>query len=195
MSFGSGLPFGRTLVRAIAGASVGVAAWTLTEYATHRWVLHGPFGQGRLSRIPVGNIHRNHHRDPEHTVAWARAGANLAMAGVGAGAARALTAAIPALPAAAATTAGMAWSAGYTVYDIAHHRMHHRAPTTERGVRLRQRHFRHHFGAPRGNLGVTNGIWDRVLGTEVLAAPVRIPAKFAPEWLDDLGPDFTAAHG
>lgn len=175
---------------AAAGAMAGGLTWSFTEYATHRWALHGPFGHGALSRVPIGSIHRNHHRDPNHTVTLARAGAHVAMAGVGAAAARMIMTAAPSVPTALAVAAGAAWSAGYSAYDIVHHRLHHREPTTARGVRLRQRHFRHHFGGPRGNLGVTTGLWDRVFGTEIVDRPVTVTERFAPPWLDTLGPRF-----
>ena len=189
------------------GLVAGAAAWTFTEYATHRWVLHGPFGKSGaanrpatgstakrvLARIPVGGIHQSHHRDPNWSVLWGRAGGHVAMAATGAAGSRALLAAAPSLPAAAVIAAGVAWSAGYSTYDIVHHRLHHRAPTTALGVRMRQRHFRHHFAGARTNLGVTTAVWDRLLGTEAPSRPVRIPSATAPPWLDRLGGDFSSA--
>lgn len=180
------------------GLAAGVTAWTFTEYAIHRWVLHGPFGKGaqrdsRLSRIPLGSIHHNHHRDPNWSVLWGRAAGHLTMAATGALGARAALAVAPGLPTAAVAAAGAAWSAGYSTYDIVHHALHHRAPRTQLGVRMRQRHFRHHFAGARTNLGVTTGVWDRLLGTEAELRPIRIPSATAPTWLDQLGSDFSSA--
>lgn len=178
-----------------AGAAVGALAWTATEYAAHRWVLHGPFGQGRLSRIPVGAIHRNHHRDTTHTVPVARIGGHLAIAGVAAGFARFAVTGLRVSNPASAIAACAAWSAGYSTYDIVHHRLHHTVPRTAAGIRRRQRHFRHHFGAPKGNLGVTMNWWDRVFDTEVADRKVTVPSAMAPNWIDELGPRFAAANG
>ena len=174
----------------VTGAAVGALAWTATEYSTHRWVLHGPFSNGTLSRIPIGSLHRTHHAKPEHTVPLARVAANL---GVFSAAAIAASAASAAVPAAAAWAGCLSFGAGYSTYDIVHHRLHHRPPTNALGLRMRQRHFRHHFGTPKRNLGVTHGFWDRLANTEAAHGPVRVPSKLAPSWLDQLGPDFVAA--
>lgn len=170
---------------AILGAGVGVVVWTATEYASHRWILHGPFGKGQngpLSHVPLGELHRDHHREPLATVLAARLAGHGAIAGVGAAGAVALAAVAP-RPFALA--AGAAWTAGYSSYEVSHWLAHHRAPRTRQGVRLRRRHFRHHFGAPRSNLGITMSWWDRVLGTEAEGAPARVPVRHAPLWLLD----------
>lgn len=177
------------------GLAAGVTAWSFTEYATHRWVLHGPFGKhargdGLLSRIPLGGIHHNHHQDPNWSVLWGRAAGHAAIAATGAIGARVALALAPGLPTTAVTAAAAAWSAGYSTYDIVHHRLHHREPTTSLGVQMRQRHFRHHFAGARTNLGVTTGVWDRLLGTEAEVRPIRIPSAAAPTWLAQLGDDF-----
>ncbi len=178
------------------GVAGGAIAWTLTEYAVHRWLLHGPFGQrsergGLVGRIPIGGIHRNHHRDPNWSVVWGRAAGHLAMAATGAAGTRVALAIAPRLPTVLTVAAGATWSAGYSTYDIVHHHLHHRAPRTRLGVHMRQRHFRHHFAGARTNLGVTTGIWDRLFGTEADPRPVRLPAATAPWWLDALGDEFS----
>ena len=181
----------------VAGLAAGAAAWTLTEYATHRWLLHGPFGKsaqrgGLLSRIPIGGIHHNHHRDPNWSVLWGRAAGHVAIAAVGGAGARLALAAAPSLPTAGVAAAASAWSAGYSTYDIVHHHLHHRPPRTALGVRMRQRHFRHHFAGARTNLGVTTAVWDRLFGTEAEPRPVRIPSAAAPSWIEQLGGEFTS---
>lgn len=182
----------RSVPAAVTGVATGAAAWSVTEYTVHRWVLHGPFGKGRLSKVPIGGIHRHHHGDPDHTVLLGRAAGHAAMAAVGTAAGAALA---RWLPRAFAFALSMTWSAGYSTYDILHWRAHHRPPTSSFGRRLRQRHFRHHFGAPLGNLGVTMSWWDTAFGTEVAERPVTVPRRFAPDWLDELGPEFVAATG
>ena len=180
---------GPTLALGMLG---GAAAWSITEYAVHRWVLHGPFGKGRLRKIPIGTVHRTHHRLPDRTVLAARVAGHTAMAIAGVAAGSGLTRIMNPLVARSAATV---WSAGYSTYDIVHWRLHHRPPTSLRGVELRQRHFRHHFGAPRRNLGVLTSFWDRALGTEDASGRVRVPTSHAPNWLDYLGPDFVIGNG
>lgn len=154
---------GRSLALAVIGAGAGAMAWTATEYGMHRWVLHGPFGKGRLSRVPLGAIHRNHHRDPVYTSLAGRTAGHLAIAGIAAAAAAGLGSAVqPVL----ARSMAAAWAAGYSTYELTHWNAHHRPARTAWGEQLRARHMRHHAGAPASNLGVTMNWWDRLLDTE-----------------------------
>lgn len=183
------MPTRSTVTQLCVGAAVGATTWSATEYAVHRWVLHGPFGRGRLSKVPIGGLHRQHHADPDHTVGAARLAGHGAMLAVGATAATALSGVLPTV---LARSAALTWSSGYSVYDLVHHRLHHRAPSTSFGRRLRQRHFRHHFGAPGTNLGVTTAWLDRVFGTEAPSGPVRVSDRLAPDWLSELGDEFVS---
>lgn len=153
----------RSVTQALAGAVVGAFAWTATEYTAHRWVLHGPFGKGKLQHIPVGGLHRAHHRAPDETSLIARCAGHLAVAGLAAGASVGLSSIVPTL---AARSASTFFSLGYSSYEINHWNFHHRPARTAIGQRLRERHHQHHFGAPGSNLGVTMTFWDSLLGTE-----------------------------
>ena len=153
------------------GAVAGAIAWTATEYATHRWVLHGPFGKGRLKHLPLGGLHRAHHRAPDATSFAAplrrscgrrrRRCSSLDRPEHGS----------PLLLWPVQRAA--AFAAGYSTYEINHWNAHHRPARTQWGERVRERHHRHHFGAPASNLGVTIGFWDQVFGTE---APLQVAA-------------------
>lgn len=160
----------RSILHIALGTAVGAIAWTATEYGSHRWVLHGPFGKGRLRRLPLGGLHRAHHRDPLVTSLPARTAGHLGVASAAAVAALGLSAALPAV---VARSACAAFSLGYSTYEINHWNAHHRPARTKWGQRLRARHHRHHFGAPASNLGVTISFWDQVFGTE---APVEAAA-------------------
>ena len=163
----------RSFLGAALGAAFGAFTWTTTEYATHRWVLHGPFGTGRLKTLPLGGVHRAHHRNPLHTSLAARSAGHLAVAAGSAVGAVVLTSVAPT---AAARAAGTTFSLGYSTYEINHWNAHHRPARTQWGQRLRDRHHRHHHGAPGSNLGVTFGFWDRVLGTEAPCQPAATAA-------------------
>lgn len=154
----------------VLGAGAGALSWTLTEYTMHRWLLHGPLAKKQAGPIQVGSVHQAHHREPTATSLLGRSLGHLAIAGVGAAAAVGLSAAVPV---AAARSAGAAWSAGYSTYEITHWNSHHRPAKTAWGERLRERHMRHHYGAPGANLGVTMSFWDKLFGTE---APAKVPA-------------------
>lgn len=149
-----------TLALGSFGAAAGAASWSLTEYSTHRWVLHGPF---------KSRLHRAHHRDPMQTCLPARAGGHLAVAGATAATVLGLGALLPAA-ATVLNSAGAAFALGYSTYEISHWNMHHRAARTRWGQRMRERHDRHHFGAPARNHGVTSPFWDRVFDTEAASS-------------------------
>lgn len=168
----------RSNLHLVLGAAAGAFVWTAAEYASHRWVLHGPFGKGRLKHLALGGLHRAHHRAPLATSLTARAVGHVTVAGAAALASVGLGAIAPAALARSATAA---FSAGYSTYEISHWNMHHRPARTSRGEQLRVRHDRHHFGAPASNLGVTTNFWDRVFDTQ---APneetAMITAKVSP---------------
>lgn len=54
---------------------------------------------------------------------------------------------------------------GYMYYDLTHYYLHHFAPRTEYGRRLKKNHMLHHFKDPTRRFGVSNMVWDRVFGT------------------------------
>lgn len=182
-----------------AAGLAGLAVWSLTEYATHRASLH-PTSSSAWARLGVDRQHRAHHEDPLHTSRLARTAGYLTIGAVAAGAAPLLR---RKLPASVAHGLAAGWAVGYGIYDSLHWHAHHAAPRTAWGLRMRRRHFRHHFGGPQTNFGVTMSWWDQLLGTEANAAPARLAARRAPAWMtDDSGHlrkefvnDFVLVHG
>lgn len=156
----------RSLAAVGLGLIIGACTWTATEYAAHRWVLHGPFGKGRLAKVPLGGLHRAHHRDPECTSLPARTAGHVAVAASAAVVSVGLAGIAPAL---IARSAAAAFAGGYSTYEINHWNFHHRPARTARGQRMRDRHHQHHFGAPASNLGVTMTFWDHLFGTEAVS--------------------------
>lgn len=167
---------------AVATAAVpgGFAVWSLTEYLSHRFGMHTGAG-----RTPMAREHRLHHGQPQATAPKMRLGGYVAIAAVACVAAAGTTKLIGRRAAVAASTG---WFGGYAFYELTHWFSHHRAPRTTWGRRVRTRHLRHHFGAPRSNLGVTTSLWDRLAGTELDdEGPVRVPRRLAMNWLVDDG--------
>lgn len=128
---------------------VGAAAWTLIEYAVHRFVLHG--------LEPFQTWHAQHHERPT------------ALIGTPTLLSTALIASFVFLPTlwvagfwrASALTLGV--TAGYLAYSLLHHATHHwrsRAPWMTRRKRWHARH--HHMAAC---YGVSSSFWDRVFGS------------------------------
>lgn len=135
---------------AIAGT--GAIAWTLFEYAIHRFVLHG--------LRPFSDWHAEHHSRPMALIC----APTLVSA--------ALIFGVVLLPAllwigplrAGALTLGVL--AGYVAYSTMHHAAHHWRPSSRWARACKRRHALHHQHAGRGgHYGVTNGFWDRVFAT------------------------------
>ena len=160
--------------RALTGAALGGAAWTLAEYWLHRGPMHRSGG-----RDPMATEHRRHHVDPAATDPVARTAAVTAMAALG------WIATTPIRRRHARLGPGLAagWALGYGSYDRLHWNVHHRAPRRPDDAR-RLRHLDHHV-RPDRNFGVTTSWWDRCFGTYVEPERVRLPRRLAPSWLDD----------
>lgn len=127
--------------------------------------------------------HRRHHGQPAAT-SWKMRLAAYAGIAVTAGAAAFGVSRL--VGGGVAAGLGVGWFGGYAFYELSHWYAHHGRPRTSWGHRMRRRHFRHHFGAPRANLGVTTSVWDRLAGTEVVEdGPVRVPRRLAMSWLVD----------
>jgi sterol desaturase/sphingolipid hydroxylase (fatty acid hydroxylase superfamily) len=126
--------------------AIGIAAWTLYEYAVHRWLLHRVW----LFR----DLHSLHHAiqkdyiatHPAATVAlyvgfWLAFGANYSALAVG-------------------------FSVGYVVYSCMHSAFHHARIGADNPLfRLKRRHALHHAFDDK-NYGVSTSLWDRAFGTE-----------------------------
>jgi len=154
------------LTRVAIGVLGGAVAWTASEYAAHRWVLHGPLSKPS-AKVQLGSLHRAHHRDPECTSLVARAAGHIGVAAAAAVVSVGLSSFGSTVGSTVvARSAAAAFAGGYSTYEINHWNFHHRAARTARGERLRRRHHQHHFGAPASNLGVTMTFWDHLFGTE-----------------------------
>ena len=127
---------------ALALFALGLATWSLVEYAVHGWLSH-------RFRTPVGALHFEHHRDARRVftspTAW------VPLAGV----------AFLLLPAAFA----LGLTCGFLHYEYVHWRLHFRTPKSARERRLRAHHLAHHACDARAYYGVTTRFWDRVFGT------------------------------
>lgn len=118
---------------------LGIIAYSFTEYAVHRWILHGP----------MIKQHWEHHRDPvKHTqvplkilipalfTVWVLIG----------------------LPLMFGMLACWIWSGAF------HRKLHTGKPTSPWETKLLAHHNGHHRKVAT-NYGVTSRIWDRLFGT------------------------------
>ena len=128
---------------------LGAAAWTLIEYAVHRFVLHG--------LEPFKSWHTEHHERPT------------ALIGTPTLLSVSLITALVFLPAlltvgfrrASALTLGV--TAGYLAYTLLHHATHHWRSSGPWMMRRKRWHARHHHIA--ACYGVSSSFWDRVFGS------------------------------
>lgn len=164
--------FGTGLWRVGAGTVVGLAIWTLFEYAMHRWLLHhtrNPI----LRRIFWKALHAEHHgyrrmEDPDHH------GVHVAIILPVFGAVAGTVALASSTGWGPSILAG--WVAGYFVYEALHWVFHSgrrgRGLGSSRWVRgLWDAHTIHHLQRIDRNYGFVTLFWDRVFGTFAAADP------------------------
>lgn len=140
-----------------------VMVYPLVWYLLHRFLLHGTF----LYKLPQTaslwkRIHFDHHRDPNdlsvlfgapYTTIPTIVGVALPLGWIVEGAGGA----------AGAIAAGLLTTC---VYEFCHCVQHF--PFTPRWGwlhRVKKLHLAHHYHNEKGNYGITNFLWDRVLGT------------------------------
>ena len=155
-----------------AAAAAAVLIYPLVWYLLHRYVLHGRL----LYHFPQTSalwkrIHFDHHQDPNDLgvlfgalyttlptmfiitapIGWVIGGSSAAAA---------------AFSAALITTC---------FYEFCHCIQHLPFKPRYEWLRLiKKRHLAHHFHSEKGNYGITNFIWDRLLGT-YYESPKRVP--------------------
>jgi sterol desaturase/sphingolipid hydroxylase (fatty acid hydroxylase superfamily) len=160
------------------GIAIGWIAWTMFEYAFHRWLLHH-MRTPLLRRIFWKTLHREHHGyrtmlDPDHHTIHIAISAPVILAIIGTIAA--------ASTGAVALAAGAGWAAGYVAYEALHWVFHTRDPDTGfaslpplRG--LSKAHYVHHLRRTNRNYGFVTRFWDRALSTAWSTADSPVGAR------------------
>ncbi|MGB1876454.1 MAG: sterol desaturase family protein [Rhodospirillaceae bacterium] len=155
---------GLATLTGIAGAVVAtILIYPLVWYVLHRWILHSKWMWKSKLTAPVWKrIHYDHHSDPNNlkvlfgalyttlpTVALATVPFGFALAGWPG--------------AAAALCAGVLQTCFYEFIHCIQHLGY--VPQWGWVKRMKKLHMAHHFHNETGNFGITNYLWDRVLGT------------------------------
>lgn len=174
----------QAIIASILALALGAVAWTLAEYALHRFVFHG----ASATRLGAGE-HRRHHAEVDYFAPWwQKALAALAATGI----------LLPLAVLAAGATAGLLFTLGfiatYLSYEVLHRTAHTRPPRGPYGRWRRRNHFAHHFMDPRRAQGVTTPLWDRVFGTRLSIERVRVPRRLAMPWLVDARGELLPAY-
>ncbi|MBL4818021.1 MAG: sterol desaturase family protein [Deltaproteobacteria bacterium] len=146
---------------ALALIPVGMFAWTLTEYALHRFLFHYEF-TSEAGKLFHKMVHGAHHILPNDPY---RAGTPLGLS----------------IPFAFSFALIFYWLLGpewffpfyagvllgYVVYERVHYAAHHIKSKRPWFMKLKRHHLLHHHSkaAAGTKFGVTNMFWDRVFGT------------------------------
>ena len=143
--------FGLTVLTSVVLFIAGIASWTPTEYAFHRWVYH-------LGMEIARRGHEKHHDDPKGYLAMPFFVTPLLFIPP-----QQLMANYYGVRGVSTFFAG--FFGGYIAYGLFHHALHHyRLPFA--WYRHLQSQHRIHHAFPETNYGVTMRVWDRVFGTE-----------------------------
>ena len=146
---------------AMAGLSIaGMFAWTLAEYALHRWVFHWTNGTtlGKRIHFLLHGVHHDFPNDKDRLVMPLAASLPLsvffyAVFFVTMGGVR------------TAEPFFAGFTLGYLLYDGTHYAIHHFRPRSRWGKLLRRHHMVHHYADHEGGFGVSTPLWDLVWRT------------------------------
>ena len=146
------------------GFLVGLFAWTLAEYAVHRFVFHFPPHAPWQERIAF-LFHGVHHAQPQCKTRLVMPPiVSVPMAALFYGACYLILGVVLGAPYwVAPVFSGLI--AGYLTYDMLHYATHHIPMRGRYGKFLRKYHMLHHFKTPDQRFGVSSPLWDRVFGT------------------------------
>lgn len=145
------------LLASIGLFALGVFAWTLLEYAMHRFLFHLR-AQGEGAKIFAFVLHGHHHVTPEETD-------RLAATPVQLGSLALLVAGLWQLALGPSWMIAMAGTmSGYVAYEAVHHLAHHGPPPAFLRAIVRH-HLRHHYERADGNWGISSPLWDVIFGS------------------------------
>ena len=137
---------------------VGLFAWTLFEYAMHRYLFHLKSNVSVLNWL-VYLIHGNHHTSPNDPLRGLMPlPVSVSIGGL-------IWVACLALFGNAGTWAFLGFMIGYVIYDTVHFACHQWPMRGRLGMMLKRHHMRHHYVNEDTNYGISTLFWDRVFGT------------------------------
>lgn len=144
----------------------GAAAWSLFEYAMHRFLFHWKT-ESAVLRSVIFVTHGNHHVDPQDphrnmmppvvslpfgALLWSLCVLALGPAG---------------------SLLFLGFAGGYVIYDSVHYACHQLPMRGRLARRVRNHHMRHHYARRDGNYAITGVLWDCLFGTSLSAPKAR----------------------
>jgi len=146
------------LSEALALLASGFVAWTLFEYAMHRYLFHLEREESHVQWF-VFLIHGNHHASPNDPLR------DLMPLSVSLPVLALVWAGCFALCGSAGTWLFLGFTIGYVIYDTIHYACHQWPMRGKLGAALKRHHMRHHYVDESSNFGISSMLWDRVFGT------------------------------
>ncbi len=143
----------------ILWVGLGLLTWTFTEYAVHRWAFHHSARTAWGKRL-IYLFHGIHHDAPDEAtrLVMPPLPALLIMGVLG-------PTFYALIPERALAIFGASFLVGYLCYDYIHYAIHHWPMKSKVGSYLRKHHLRHHHAKEHSKFGVSNPLWDYLLGT------------------------------
>ena len=144
----------------VAVVLAGMATWTFSEYALHRFLFHFK-AKSKAGQWLVYLFHGNHHDDPKDK-------SRLVMPPAGAIPIMALLYLLFGLviPQPWIQPFCGGFIIGYLVYDYIHYSTHHFPMKNPVARFLKHYHLKHHYSGETGRYGVSSPLWDWVFGTD-----------------------------
>ncbi|MEM1028883.1 MAG: sterol desaturase family protein [Myxococcota bacterium] len=142
----------------VALAAAGWLAWSLVEYLLHRYVFHyvKPRPWQRRFHFIAHGVHHDFPQDAARLVMPLGVSIPLGLAF--------FLVALALFPLDITIALMVGFGGGYLLYDAIHYATHHLRPRTRLGKYLKKYHMVHHTGV-EGLWGVSQPLWDFVLGT------------------------------
>ena len=139
--------------------SLGILAWTFTEYTLHRWVFHytGPRPWQRRMFFVLHGVHHDFPQDAGRLVM--PLGVSIPMGAIF----YALFHLV--LGPAVAGPLFVGFGLGYLAYDGTHFAVHHFRMGSRWGRWMKRYHMIHHHTGVAARYGVSSPLWDWVFGT------------------------------
>ncbi len=136
----------------------GILLWTVTEYTIHRWAFHyqPKSDAGKRIHFLVHGIHHDYPRDATRLVMPLLVSVPLALL---------FYFLFDLIFGTYNFAVFSGFVLGYVSYDSIHYATHHLPMKNKVGNFLRIYHLRHHYEDENAAYGVSNPLWDYVLGT------------------------------
>ncbi len=149
-----------SVVNIIVLILLGIFVWSITEYTLHRFIFHFKFKSkfGERLHFIFHGVHHDYPNDSKRLVMPPSLSIPLAVIFYF------LFEFV--LGTKLVFPFFVGFLAGYLFYDMTHYAIHYFNIHNKSWLKLKKHHMRHHYQDPSKGFGVSNTIWDKVIGTD-----------------------------